>query len=120
MIHNDDQLRASPVPQALSSPQLLVIDEVGYLSYDNRHADLLFEVVTQRYQNRSIALTTNKPFADWQEVFPNAACVVTLLDRLIHKAEIVHLEGSSFRLKEANERAARRAGQQTTGRKTKR
>lgn len=100
-------------------PRLLIIDEVGYLSYDNRHADLLFEVITQRYQTSSIVLTTNKPFADWQDVFPNAACVVTLIDRLIHKAEIVHLEGNSFRLKEANERAVARAGKQTTGRKTK-
>lgn len=95
--------------QHYARPKLLVIDEVGYLSYDNRHADLLYEVVTQRYQTRSIVLTTNKPFAEWNEVFPNAACVVTLIDRLVHKAEIVHIEGNSFRLKEANERAAQRA-----------
>lgn len=95
--------------QHYSRPKLLIIDEVGYLSYDNRHADLLYEVVTQRYQQRSIAITTNKPFAEWNEVFPNAACVVTLIDRLVHKAEIVHIEGESFRLKEANERAAQRA-----------
>jgi DNA replication protein DnaC len=68
------------------NPSLLVIDEVGYLSYDNRHADLLFEVVTQRYQQRSIVITTNKSFEEWNEVFPSAACVVTLIDRLIHKA----------------------------------
>lgn len=90
-------------------PQLLVIDEVGYLSYGARYADLLFEVVTRRYQNRSIALTTNKPFSEWKDVFPDAACVVTLVDRLIHRAEIVAIEGESFRLKEARERAARKA-----------
>jgi DNA replication protein DnaC len=90
-------------------PQLLVIDEIGYLSYDHRYADLLFEVVTQRYQTRSTVVTTNKPFDEWPTVFPNAACVVTLIDRLIHRAEIVALEGASFRLKEANERAERRA-----------
>lgn len=89
-------------------PQLLVIDEVGYLSYGARYADLLFEVVTRRYQNRSIALTTNKPFSEWKDVFPDAACVVTLVDRLIHRAEIVAIEGESFRLKEARERAARK------------
>ena len=70
-------------------PQLLVIDEVGYLSYSNRHADLMFELVSRRYQNRSTLITTNRPFAEWREVFPNAACVVSLIDRLIHNAEIV-------------------------------
>jgi DNA replication protein DnaC len=90
-------------------PQLLAVDEVGYLSYDTRYADLLFEVVTRRYQQRSLVLTTNKPFREWNQVFPNAACVVTLVDRLIHRAEIISLEGSSYRLKEAQERNAMRA-----------
>jgi DNA replication protein DnaC len=101
------------------NPHLLVIDEVGYLSYDNRHADLLFEVVNQRYRKRALVLTTNKPFGEWADIFPNAASVVTLIDRLVHRAEIVQLEGESFRLKEANERAARRAGKPPPGRKTK-
>jgi DNA replication protein DnaC len=90
-------------------PRLLVVDEVGYLSYDSRHADLLFEVVTRRYQDRSIILSTNKPFAEWNEVFPNAGCVVTLVDRLVHCAEIITVEGESYRLKEAKERAAAKA-----------
>jgi len=87
-------------------PALLVVDELGYLSYDSRYADLLFEVVTRRYQQRSTIFTTNKPFSEWQQVFPNAACVVTIIDRLVHKAEILTIEGESFRLKEARERAA--------------
>jgi len=91
------------------SPQLLAIDELGYLSYDHRHADLLFEVVTRRYGARSTLITTNKPFAEWSEVFPNATCVVTLVDRLVHHAEIVQIEGESYRLKEAKEHAARKA-----------
>jgi len=89
---------------------LLCIDEVGYLSYDARHADLLFEVVTRRYEkNRSILLTTNKPFAEWSTTFPNAACVVTLVDRLMHRAEIVTIDGDSYRLREAEERQRERA-----------
>ena len=92
-----------------SRPQLLAIDELGYLSYDSRLADLLFEVVTRRYNERSTLITTNKTFAEWQTVFPNAACVVTLVDRLIHKAEILTIEGNSYRLKEAQERAALKA-----------
>jgi DNA replication protein DnaC len=95
--------------KALTTPRLLCIDEVGYLSYNHRHADLLFEVVSRRYGKGSILLTTNKPFAEWNEVFPNATCVVTLVDRLVHKAEIVQINADSFRLKEARERSARKA-----------
>jgi DNA replication protein DnaC len=98
-----------------TQPRLLLVDEVGYLSYDTRHADLLFEVVTRRYEQRSIVLSTNKVFAEWNEVFPNAACVVTLVDRLVHRAEIINIEGESYRLKEAKERAAQKA----TARKSK-
>ncbi len=95
---------------AYVQPALLCIDEVGYLSYDARHADLLFEVVTRRYEkNRSIVLTTNKPFAQWPETFPNAACVVTLVDRLMHRAEIVTVEADSYRHKEAEQRQKERA-----------
>jgi DNA replication protein DnaC len=92
------------------NPQLLCCDEVGYLSYDNRYADLFFEVVTRRYQaGRSIVLTTNKAFADWTTVFPNAACVVTLVDRLLHRCEQIEIDADSYRLKEAQERAAAKA-----------
>jgi len=89
---------------------LLCIDEVGYLSYDARHADLLFEVVTRRYEkNRPILLTTNRPFAEWPTTFPNASCVVTLVDRLMHRSEIVTIDGDSYRLREAEERQRERA-----------
>ena len=88
---------------------LLVIDELGYLAYDARYADLLFEVVTRRYQNASTVITTNKPFSGWGEVFPNASSVVTIIDRLIHKAEIINIEADSYRLKEAKERADAKA-----------
>jgi DNA replication protein DnaC len=90
-------------------PDLLAIDEVGYLSYDNRHADLLFEIVTRRYQKRPLIVTTNKIFKEWNEVFPNAACVVTLIDRMVHRSEIVKIDGESYRLKEAKEAASKRA-----------
>ena len=87
---------------------VLCIDEVGYLSYGDRHADLLFELVNRYYEERSIIVTSNRPFSEWQEVFPNAACVVTMLDRLVHHAEVIKLEGDSFRLRDANERKAQR------------
>lgn len=104
-----------------SQVDLLAVDEVGYLSYDNRYADLLYEVITARYQNRSTIVTTNRHFEDWGAVFPNAACVVTLIDRLVHKVEIVAIEGKSYRQHEAQERSeqreksrkARKAGKET-------
>ena len=92
-------------------PRLLLIDEIGYLSYSNRHADLLFEIVSRRYQEKSTLVTTNRPFSEWGEVFPNAACVVSLVDRLVHNAEIVQIEGESYRLKEAKERSEKRRKQ---------
>ena len=95
-------------------PHLLVIDEVGYLSYSNRHADLLFEIVSRRYEERSTLITTNRPFGEWGEVFPNAACVVSLVDRLVHRSEIIALAGESYRLKEAQERQQQRVASRKT------
>jgi len=92
-----------------AAPDLLVIDEVGYLSYGTRHADLLFELVSRRYQTKSTLVTTNRPFAEWGEVFPSAACVVSLVDRLLHNAEVIAIEAASYRLKEAKERTEQRA-----------
>lgn len=97
------------------APDLLVIDEIGYLSYSNRHADLLFELVSRRYESKSTVVTTNKPFSEWSEVFPNAACVVSLVDRLIHHSEVISLEGESYRLKEAKERSEQRGKQKRKG-----
>jgi DNA replication protein DnaC len=111
-----NDLKAQDSRQALNrrfkyyaSPMVLNIDEVGYLSYSNAHADLLFEVISRRYKKRSTIITTNKPFAEWNTIFPNAACVVSLIDRLIHASEIVNIEGPSFRLKEAKESSAKRS-----------
>jgi len=92
--------------------RVLCIDELGYLSYDNRHADLLFEVVSRRYAvDKPVVITTNKAFGEWSEVFPSATSVVTLVDRLVHRSEIVTIAGESYRLKEAQEAASTRARQ---------
>ena len=95
--------------KAAARLDLLVIDEIGYLSYDNRFADLLFEVISMRYQQRATLITTNRPFGEWPEVFPNAACVVTLVDRLTHCAEVVQVDAPSYRLREAELRAQEKA-----------
>jgi DNA replication protein DnaC len=90
-------------------PDVLVIDEIGYLSYGTRHADLLFEIINRRYERKPTIITTNRPFAEWGDVFPNAACVVSIVDRLVHHADILVIEGESYRMREARERAARQA-----------
>ena len=82
-------------------PTLLVCDEVGYLGYDARAADLIFQLVSRRYEHRSLLITTNLPFKRWDTVFPNASCAVALIDRLTHHAEILLLEGQSYRRREA-------------------
>lgn len=87
-------------------PDVLVIDELGYLSYGTRHADLLFDIVNRRYENKPIIITTNKAFKDWAEVFPNAGCVVSIVDRLVHHSQILLIEGESYRMHEAKQRAA--------------
>jgi DNA replication protein DnaC len=90
-------------------PRLLCVDEVGYLSYDSNAADLLYEIVNRRYERSSLLITTNRAFKNWNDVFPNATCIATLLDRLTHHADITVLEGQSFRIRESElESSARR------------
>jgi DNA replication protein DnaC len=87
---------------------VLAVDELGYLSYDNRAADLLFQIVTRRYEKRPMILTTNLAFSAWDTVFPNAACATALIDRLTHHAEIISIDGDSYRKREAEERKKNR------------
>jgi DNA replication protein DnaC len=88
---------------------LLCIDEVGYLSFDDKAADLLYEVINRRYERKPVILTTNRPFKEWNQVFPNATCIVTLLDRLLHHADVTVIDGDSYRVRESElETAARR------------
>ena len=72
-------------------------------------ADLLFQVVTRRYEKRSVVLTTNLPFSDWPTIFPNAGSAIALIDRLVHHAEIITIDGDSYRRRvaEANRKPPR-------------
>jgi len=84
-----------------SQPALLVIDELGYLPIDKQGADLLFQVVSQRYERGSIVLTTNRVPKEWAKVFNDATVASAVLDRLAHHSEIVVLEGKSYRTERA-------------------
>ncbi len=101
-------------------PELLAIDEVGYLSYGTQHADLMFDVINRRASaERSTIVTTNKPFQEWNDVFPNSAAVVALVDRFVHRSEILEIDAESFRLKDARERDAARRKKRATRRNQK-
>jgi len=91
---------------------LLCIDEVGYLSFDDKAADLLYEVINRRYERKSVIVTTNRPFKEWNEVFPNATCIATLLDRLLHHADVTVMEGDSYRKRESEQETAARRRKQ--------
>jgi DNA replication protein DnaC len=83
------------------NPTILHIDELGYLPLDKLGADLLFQIISQRYERGSIVLTTNKPFKRWADIFCNDAGITSaILDRLLHGAETVVIEGKSFRMKD--------------------
>lgn len=82
-------------------PTLLCLDEIGYLSYDARNADLLFQIISRRYENKSIVMTTNLAFSDWPTIFPNATCATALIDRTVHHADVIAIEGESYRRREA-------------------
>lgn len=80
------------------APRLLVIDELGYLPMDKRGADLLFQVISARYERSAIILTTNMAYKHWPRIFNNDTMLTTaILDRLVHHCETVTIEGKSFR-----------------------
>ena len=87
-----------------TAPSMLILDEVGYLPIDQRGADLLFQVISARYERGSIVLTTNKAFKQWPSIFNGDSTITSaVLDRLLHHAETVVIEGSSYRMKDRAE-----------------
>ena len=85
----------------LARPRLLILDEIGYVTLDTRHADILYAIVARRYQTRSTLITTSLGFAQWDRIFPNAASIAATIDRLIHNATRVTIDSDSWRLRDA-------------------
>mgnify|MGYP001637925281 CR=1 FL=1 len=81
-----------------SKPDILAIDEIGYLPIDKRGANLLFQVFSSRYEKGSIMLTTNKAFKDWGDIFNDSTTASAVLDRILHHCEVVMIEGKSYRM----------------------
>ena len=92
----------------LVRPTLLVLDEVGYLALEAAQASLLFQVIAERYERRQpIVLTSNKPFADWSDVFAkDPVLAAAALDRLLHRSTVLNIRGKSYRLREKRQAAA--------------
>jgi DNA replication protein DnaC len=82
---------------AWAAPDLLLVDELGYLSFDARGADLLYQVFNRRYQRSSTIVTTNLAFKDWGSLFSNSAAASAIADRLVHKGILVRITGKSRR-----------------------
>lgn len=84
-----------------TNPALLILDEIGYLPIDQRGADLLFQVISARYERGSIILTTNKAFKQWPSIFNGDSTITAaVLDRLLHHGHTVVIEGTSYRMKD--------------------
>jgi DNA replication protein DnaC len=99
--------RLSQETQKLVTPQVLCIDELGYLPIDKTGADLLFQVISERYEKGSIILTSNQPYKGWPKIFNGDATLASaVLDRLLHHAETVVIEGKSYRMKDQIESPA--------------
>jgi len=97
--HNAGRLAAEL--KKFTRPHLLVMDELGHLPIDKRGVDLLFQVISARYERGSIILTTNKAFKQWPGIFNNdSALTSALLDRVLHHAETIVIEGKSYRMKD--------------------
>ena len=92
--HLEEELRR------LERIPLLVVDEVGYIPFDPEAANLMFMLVSRRYERASMIVTSNKPFSAWGEIFGDEVVAAAMIDRLIHHAEIVSLKGDSYRLKD--------------------
>lgn len=82
-------------------PELLILDELGYLPHDSRSGDLLYQIISQRHEKRSTVISTNLSFKQWGTVFPGAACVAALVDRFVQHCHVLDIDADSWRQKHA-------------------
>ena len=92
---------------------VLIIDEIGYLPMDIQGANLFFQLIAKRYENKSTIFTSNKPFSRWNEVFSNTTIAAAILDRVLHHCTVENIKGESYRLKERKEHMKKQANVNT-------
>ena len=96
----DEQSRLERRWRVYLRPDVLIIDEVGYLQLDRHEAELLFRLICERYEHGSIILTSNKYFSDWGELMNDSVIATAMLDRLLHHAHVINIRGGTYRLKD--------------------
>ena len=99
-----DDRRLQRLQKSLATHDLLIIDELGFVPLSKTGAELLFEVISQRYERGSIIITSNLPFDEWTEVFGSERLTGAILDRLTHHVHILEMNGGSFRLRQSRKR----------------
>lgn len=100
----------SRVLKHYAAPRLLAIDELGFLPMDKDGSDLFFQVISHRYEQGSVVLTTNRAFKDWGKIFNDNTVATAILDRLVHHSEVAKIEGASYRVKNRKDRQPPSAG----------
>jgi DNA replication protein DnaC len=98
-------------------PKLLAIDELGYMSLSQEHADLLFQLIHRRAEEKSTIITTNIVFQDWPSMFPSTSTVTAIVDRLIERCEVIQIIGNSYRQKRHKEQTEANQARRAIGKK---
>ncbi len=101
-----DERRLQRLQKTIASQDLLIIDELGFVPLSKTGAELLFEIISQRYERGSIVITSNLPFDEWTEVFGSERLTGAILDRLTHHVHIFEMNGESFRLRQSRKTKA--------------
>jgi DNA replication protein DnaC len=104
------QYRLDRLMSALGKLDLLIIDELGYLSFSRSGAELLFQVFADRYERGSILITSNLPFGEWGHIFQGERMTAALLDRFTHRCAIFEMNGESYRFRESSKTAKEKKG----------
>jgi len=104
------QYRLERLMSALEKLDLLIVDELGYLSFSRGGAELLFQVFAERYERGSILITSNLPFSEWGQVFQGERMTAALLDRFTHRCHIFEMNGESYRFRESSKQAKEKKG----------
>jgi DNA replication protein DnaC len=107
------QLELQTLLSKLDRYDLLIVDDLGYVKKSDVETSVLFELIAHRYERRSILMTANQPFSQWDNIFPDSMMTVAAIDRLIHHATIIEMKAESFRKQEAAKRAAQQTQSQS-------
>ncbi|WP_372920937.1 ATP-binding protein, partial [Roseovarius sp.] len=106
MMEARDEKRLLQLQRKLAKVKLLIIDELGFVPLSKTGAELLFELISQRYERGSTLITSNLPFEEWTETFGTERLTGALLDRLTHQVNILEMNGESYRLNQSRARLA--------------